>query len=948
MSQAYGVTRVVLLNSGNYLNAEIELDCPIHLAANNNRGKTTLVNSLQFLYISDEKKMRFGKRSIDDSRKHYFGDSRSYIVYECRTPTGPHCMIVRGRGGMNANRYERYLFEGPFQQSDFVDDEQTLLDFDDIRGRMADRNLVQIKPSELWSTLAAFCPKTTSVATGRLGLLPIKKRDEYLAFCDVFVRLLSLQDTDARTLRQLVIESHAGDIQERCIDIPSQYREEFARAERGEHELAFVRQASAWITRGVELRRQLDGIRTQMQSIAPTITVEASRIQAAFGRIEKSLIGEQEGAVRNQRSAQEQERSAVKAMGAAEEVFASQEKAWDKLHERHKHWEGYAPAFIEQMRLQVDNLNRDITRGEDELRQAESFDLAAMQRNVKRLEDTVNRDESFLNNAQKTFLAALQKCGISQDEIGRVFTIANEDLLKLIVDRDIQIHDMDWIVKRIRATQENVSGSIFANDAVRIDLSAIPHVSSETLFDFPQLKEQIRIDREQLKNEKSRLRTAEDQQEAKRQLDSKRRVHKARTAELRDYDDYVGAWEKRDLLKVELEHARSAQDKAWEHVRTTEEATKALQLKLDQVEKRTRSLKKAQTDLNDRIVEFNEQLRSSNIQLPRRDADVAESQPNGDELGAMTRSSDEAVKKLAELTRSLKSRQPIEHELTGLERKITEAARNTKSEPRYFNDRDEEWDALAEEVEASEQMEASIRNSWDQLFKPLGARMQGIVDGIERIKRAVERLQRGLRTYQVSNLSAVEISVEEVSDIYTAVEALAAADSLFNDPGQIDAAKKRLKRMIEVAQVIEIESLFELKISIQETNGLWRRAASLDEIGSTGTGMTVKAMIFIQLIRAIMPDQDYRMFFYIDGVGELDDGNLSATAKLAVGEGILPITADPRLHLEPLAHPRVTVYSLGQFPETHPAKGQFYIDATRTYVAEKMMADADQEGTGAR
>jgi hypothetical protein len=924
------------------------LDCPIHLAANNNRGKTTLVNSLQFLYISDEKKMRFGKRSIDDSRKHYFGDARSYIVYECRTPTGPHCMIVRGRGGMNANRYERFLVEGPFQQSDFVDDEQTLLDFDDIRGRMADRNLVQIKPSELWSTLAAFCPKTTSVATGRLGLLPIKKRDEYLAFCDVFVRLLSLQDTDARTLRQLVIESHAGDIQERCIDIPSQYREEFSRAERGEHELAFVRQASAWITRGVELRRQLDGIRTQMQSIAPTITVEASRIQAAFGRIDKTLIGEQEGAAKDLESAKGNERAAIEAMGVAKNEFAKREQTWDKLHEMHKHWEGYAPAFIEQMRLQVDNLNRDITRGEDELRQAETFDLATMRRNVNRLEARIKRDENFLEDAENTLLAALQKRGISKDDIGQVFTIANENLLKLIVDRDIQIHDMDWIVKLIRATQDNVRGSIFENDAVRIDLTAIPHVSSETLFDLPQLREQLRIDREQLKNDRSRLRTAEDQQEAKRQLDTKRREHKARTAELRDYDDYAVAWEKRDVLNVELEHARLAMDKASECVETNKAAALALQLQLDGLQTRAQLLKTAQTQLNNQIVAFNEQLRSSNIQLPRRDTDVAEPLPDGDKLDAMTRSSDEAVKKLADLTRSLKSRQPIEQELADLERKITEAARNTKSEPRYFNDRDEEWDALAQEVEASEQMEASVRNSWDQLFKPLGARMQGIVDGIERIKRAVERLQRGLRTYQVSNLSAVEISVEEVSDVYTAVEALAAADSLFNDPGQIDAAKKRLKRMIEGAQVIEIESLFELKISIQETSGLWRRAASLDEIGSTGTGMTVKAMIFIQLIRAIMPDRDYRMFFYIDGVGELDDGNLSATAELAVGEGILPITADPRLHLEPLAHPRVTVYSLGQFPETHPAKGRFYIDATRTYVAEKLMAVADQEGTGAR
>ncbi|WP_231742087.1 hypothetical protein [Stieleria varia] len=297
--------------------------------------------------------------------------------------------------------------------------------------------------------------------------------------------------------------------------------------------------------------------------------------------------------------------------------------------------------------------------------------------------------------------------------------------------------------------------------------------------------------------------------------------------------------------------------------------------------------------------------------------------------------SKQVVKKLKELTGVLKTRAPIEHELSGLERRITDTARKTKSEPRYFNDRDEEWNALTEEAFAAEQMEASVQNAWDQLFKPLGARMKGIVDGIERIKRAVEKLQSGLRKFQVSNLAAVEISVVEVSDLFNSIEALAAADSLFNDPEQIEQAKKKLKRMIEDSQVIEIESLFELKIRIQETGGSWRAAGSLDEIGSTGTGMTVKAMIFIQLIRAIAPDSDYRMFFYIDGVGELDDGNLSATAQLAVGQGILPITADPRLHLEPLAHPRVTVYSLGQYPQNHEASGQFYIETTQTYHAEK-------------
>lgn len=80
------------------------------------------------------------------------------------------------------------------------------------------------------------------------------------------------------------------------------------------------------------------------------------------------------------------------------------------------------------------------------------------------------------------------------------------------------------------------------------------------------------------------------------------------------------------------------------------------------------------------------------------------------------------------------------------------------------------------------------------------------------------------------------------------------------------------------------------------------------------------------------------MHFYIDGLGELDDDNLRATAELAVSEGIIPITADPRLHMEPLAHPSVTVYSLGQYPVDHESKGKFYIDATRSYHAEKIAA----------
>lgn len=153
---------------------------------------------------------------------------------------------------------------------------------------------------------------------------------------------------------------------------------------------------------------------------------------------------------------------------------------------------------------------------------------------------------------------------------------------------------------------------------------------------------------------------------------------------------------------------------------------------------------------------------------------------------------------------------------------------------------------------------------------------------------------------------------------------------MFHDRDAVDIAKKHLRGMIDKNEPLNLETLFELQIEIQETDGSWHRAASIDEIGSTGTGMTAKAMIFIQLVRAIADNERFRLHFFIDGLGELDDYNLGATAAMAVSKGIIPITADPRLHLEPLAHPEVTIYALGQSGD-----GKFCIDKYKTYHARR-------------
>lgn len=51
MNSTRGPHRLILIHSGVYQFADVEIDQPLHLVAANNVGKTTLIAALQFLYV---------------------------------------------------------------------------------------------------------------------------------------------------------------------------------------------------------------------------------------------------------------------------------------------------------------------------------------------------------------------------------------------------------------------------------------------------------------------------------------------------------------------------------------------------------------------------------------------------------------------------------------------------------------------------------------------------------------------------------------------------------------------------------------------------------------------------------------------------------------------------------------------------------------------------------
>lgn len=115
------LNRIVIINSELYAKASIFIgdNASIQITAENNVGKSSFLNTLNFLYITDKDQMRFeDDRKLSDSMKHYFdGTSQhSYIIFEI-FKNGYYCILVKATP---ENSIEYYKINGEYKEHFFI------------------------------------------------------------------------------------------------------------------------------------------------------------------------------------------------------------------------------------------------------------------------------------------------------------------------------------------------------------------------------------------------------------------------------------------------------------------------------------------------------------------------------------------------------------------------------------------------------------------------------------------------------------------------------------------------------------------------------------------------------------------------------------------------------------------------------------------------------------
>ena len=929
--KGYGARRLVVINSGSYRFADVALDGPIHLVAPNNRGKSTLVNALQFLYIDDFRHMRFPK-SAEETREHYFGNAVAYLVFECATATGPQSLLVVGRGKVNGSTFSRYVFSGGYKPDDFKDDDQRVVPFEVLRTRLADRSLTEVRPAELWEVLGTptrrGTPENNGHAIARLGLLPIKTKEDYKSFRETYVRLLSLSDANAAELRRLLISCHAAQVGEVRLDVAADYQGEFERADRTDNRLSFLNAVATLVDDGERMRAEIRSHTDLLSAAAPTSIAEAARVKVvliASGKEFERLAAEATAA----QEAVANERSQVERLVGSNEVkrdqLVTEISELDGLHAR---WATCSPGMLQTMRDNADALQGQVADLRENVRNAGTLNLVAMRRSADGLRSEVDSQERSLANWERRVSAWLLDQGLKPTQLVAVFRLLNPALLHLLIGDDVEVSDGAAVLRRLRAIAGQISSDKYSDDDVDIGLASISGPAAEDVKDPEAARNKLALIRNRLQEELERLKVAEDVDRAKIELGKLEGEYTRARGRLAEYDRYLERWKTRANLQAQLDDLKSTLEKAKASLGKLTDDARQLVTKSNALASDSTAAAALTNSLATALQQAHSELEGAQVVPPASAPSTGSISPLP--MRELRKVCDACRASLEEIgTRALAIRSS-RVKLKGLQSQIIRQSQEHPGQQVYFSEEDAEWAELIDGRHALAELEQTANQNWETLFTTITAKLDGLVLGARAIGNAASRINTAMRSHRVSNLREVQVDVIRQHEACDLLESLTKPDGLFADPEALSRAKDQLRRWIKEGKVIQLDDLFAVRIRVQSMDGNWTEAHSLDDIGSTGTRMTAKAMIFIQLVRAVVGDERYRLHFYLDETGQLDDYNLHAITQMASERGIVPITAEPRVRIEPLAHPSVTIYALGQ-----SAEGKFDIDAKRTIRAAR-------------
>lgn len=858
-----GPSRLVLLRSGKYDYGEIELVNPLHLVGPNNVGKTSLIAVLQFLYIDDQRSMHFS-RDMSETRKYYFPDQNSYLLFECLTPVGYQVVGVQGLGPVRSYEFQRFAYQGQFDPADYLDEERRIRPPEEIRSRLAAKDFCLLAPRHLRAALTGL-GENKGV---NLGLVPIRQRDHYERFRAVFGNLLRLAHLRQAELKQFLLDIHQGDFQQRDIDLELGYSSQYRKVCREAQELKELRAIVEDVRHILEhagerdqLRRQFPGLWQQIRESYAHAEAETLRQKnkilenVAHLSDEQSRISEEEGAVKEERD--EILKNLGKLSGMLEQYARDTAEFRDYLVD-------FEESRCHELESRIDRLGAALGQVIDVSPQQVGMRVQKMEAELATLQRQLMQ---FSRNAAAKLLPLL-----SDEEQEQVFRLINPQILGLLYGEEFDILDEQVLRAALSRFLGRINQGVYLDEGIKVVLAAIKAPELSFYRDAKTLKARIEEQESALQRERQVLAAAQDAQKIQSERDALRQELRQLDGRLQRYREYEQRLPAMKLLERQVRDLEKKQGQLEEQLEEMLRRKTAIRDQKRALQDQERALAERQDKLRQRI----HKMRAPDSDWPI-ESFAAEGRKLDDLITLYERSlnrHDEVARHFGELFRS------IEQRTYGKYAGEDEAATLAK---------------LQGQVDALSEREKAAQDLWKGLAVGLQSAFKGLNSDLDTLKSRIDELNRRLGKISISNLARLRLILREHPEWTKRIKTLVEADAmpLFGDSGAISEAHEQLGDLLSRHRRVELADLFDLHFEVTSINGETRRYPHLDSIESNGTTITIKVLINLLLLKGLLGGKEVSIPFYLDEASSLDRENLSAIVQEARKMGFVAVLASP-------------------------------------------------------
>lgn len=860
-----GPTRLIFLKSGKYDYGEVELVRPLHLVGPNNVGKTSIIAALQFLYIDDQRHMHFS-RDMDDTRRYYFPDPNSYILFECLTPTGFRVVGVQGLGPLRRYEFRRFSYQGKFDLADFLDESGKMRQEDEIRGLLAGRDYRKLEPNQLKAALTG-----SGESNGvHLGLVPTRDSDAYRRFRKVFSNLLRLAHLSQEDLKFFLYEIYESEFKQKSIDLETDYSSQFERVKRLAEEVRALRAVADDIKNALLIAAERDDIRGNLPLLFDNIGLawEVIRAELATARGNltlqmEQLAGKEDRAKVEYRETEQSMKSLNQRLGALNQNLTNIDQAKTEFKE-------YL-ADIEDVK--IINLVAQIDDIGFRLKSAGQEPVVRVADRIRKQEKELVTQKALLEGFTRTVATRLKElCG--EGTLKQTFRVLNHKVLGLQLGRDgLHIDDEFKLQTQIKAISDRITDEYYHDDAVMLSLASLDPPCLDEYTDPALIAENIKELEEIIARDKLTLQAAEEAENLTRQKQSlaaeckKLQGRQSRFMEFQENLANAREWQKEhEQLEKKSSDYSERLEQLREMQREIDRERNGLQVRIGQSSAKE---KKYLDDL--RLLQRPDQSWATHgtLQLP----------DSFDDMYAL-------YIKLSDRQKGLDSE--LGNKLLLIDSRTYGRSKGS-SEAETLQILGEELDALAQKEQAAEKL-------WSGLAAGLQSSIKSMLDDLDRLKGKVEDLNRQLAKVSVSNLQRLRLELDEHDQLVPWLkDVIRQEDSpLFASTQDTSKAYGFIGDFLRKSGRIELRQLFELKFVVTTADGKERVYPKLESIESNGTTITIKVLINLMLLRGLLDKRkEVSIPYYLDEASSLDQDNARAIVEQSRRLGFTPVLASP-------------------------------------------------------